>query len=61
MDLAASVSVNGTHGVLLVLAALCFLAGAIVAAATIPPPARWWPVLLLAGLFLWVLTGIFHG
>jgi hypothetical protein len=58
--LAASVSVDGAHGVLVLLAALCFLGGAIFALVTIPWPARMWPFLLLLGLLLWSLTGIFH-
>ncbi len=49
---------HGTDGFLLVIAALCFLAGAILAAAA--KGGRAVMVLLLAGLSCWVLTLLVH-
>lgn len=53
-----SITVSGAHGVLAILAALCFLVAAIVA--WVVMPRSYWPTLVAAGLLLWVLTLIIH-
>jgi hypothetical protein len=54
---AATIAVHGIGGVFIIIAALLFLVAAILAA-TEGRLLRFWPVLVAAGLLLWVLTGI---
>lgn len=55
----ASIVVHGFQGVLYILAALAFLTATIIA--FFIAPRNYWAVFVSLGLFLWVLTGIFHG
>jgi len=58
MVLATTISVNGIHGVFLILAAILFLVSALVA--WFVAPRQLWATFVAAGLCLWVLTGIIH-
>jgi hypothetical protein len=55
----ASIIVHGFQGVLYILAALAFLAAAIISWFVMPR--NHWATLVSLGLLFWVLTGIFKG
>lgn len=58
MLLATTITINGLHGTLLIIAAIFFAAAAI--AAWVVQPRNLWAILVAAGLLLWVLTGLIH-
>ena len=54
----ATITVSGIDGFFFIVAALCFLAAAIVA--WFVAPRAHWATLVAAGLCLWVLTNLVH-
>jgi hypothetical protein len=58
MLLATTISVNGVHGVLIILAAILFFAAAVVAWVT--APRAYWPSCVAFGLCLFALAFLIH-
>lgn len=58
MVLAATISVSGIHGVLVLIAAILFLIGALVA--WFVAPRMLWAAVVAAGLCLWSFATLIH-